>query len=246
MESENLIQNLFEKMKIEMTNQTKEIILKIDEKLQPLITEIKELKAENNNLREKLAITEKLKRKNNIIIHGFIENETSSSELMETIIGKMKTDLNISLEKRDIDIIYRLGKKDNKQTKPRPILITLVNGWKKSEIILNKKKYKDGFISEDYPKDVLMKRKELQKELIQERSKGNFAVIKYDKLIVTENKGTSNIEKRKREQSMSPSNSQQPRKQFVPPNTNRLNAFDLMRGRSNSLSSFLPSSESST
>ncbi|XP_064074214.1 uncharacterized protein LOC135193882 [Vanessa tameamea] len=147
MENSQLIQ-LFEKIKIEMANQTKEIVSKIDDKLLPLINEIKELKAENNNLREKMANIEKYKRKNNIIIHGLNENEKSSSGLMTSTIEKIKNDLNISLESRDIDFIYRIGKK---QEKARPILISFINGWRKNELMLNKKKFKDGYISEDYP-----------------------------------------------------------------------------------------------
>lgn len=40
-------------------------------------------------------------------------------------------------------------------------------------------------MKEDYPKYVLEKRKELQEQLRLEREKGNIAIIKYDKLIVT-------------------------------------------------------------
>ncbi|KAI8422680.1 hypothetical protein MSG28_006451 [Choristoneura fumiferana] len=190
MDNAQLFQDFMGKMKIEMSNQTKEIISKMDDKLLPLITEIKELKAENTKLREKIVDVEKFKRKNNIIIHGLKEeNERSSSELLATIIGKIKNDLNVSLENRDIDIIHRIGKKENNQVKVRPILISFVNGWKKNEIMVNKKKFNDGYISEDYPKEVLLKRRDLQKELVHERNKGNFAVIKYDKLIVKEGQG---------------------------------------------------------
>ncbi|CAH2085476.1 unnamed protein product [Euphydryas editha] len=162
-------------MKIEMENQTKEIISKMDDKLIHLITEIKNLKTENNDLREKIANFEKFKRKNNIIIHGFKETEKSSPELIETTIGKIKSDLNVSLDIRDIDLIHRVGRRTKEQTKGRPILVYFVNGWKKNEIMHNKKKLKDGHITEDYPKEVLLKRRELQKELVLERSKGNFA-----------------------------------------------------------------------
>ncbi|GBP71511.1 hypothetical protein EVAR_57076_1 [Eumeta japonica] len=129
----------------------------------------------------------------------------------------------------------------------RPILITLMNGWKKNEIITNKTKFKDGYISEDFPKEVLLKRKELQKLVlvVQERNKGNFSIIKDDKHIVKEREETSNIDKCKRQDSYSPNNLQRSKKHYVSSKTNRINAFDMMRGRNNSLSTFTAPSEHS-
>ncbi|CAG4917041.1 unnamed protein product [Colias eurytheme] len=91
-------------------------------------------------------------------------------------------------------------------------------------------------LKESITKKVLEKRKALQADLIEERKKGNIAYLKYDKLIVKEN--TNNQEKRKRETSASPSYKNQPKKQQTLSSikSNRSNAFDTMRSRSNSLS----------
>ncbi|VVC98067.1 unnamed protein product [Leptidea sinapis] len=80
----------------------------------------------------------------------------------------------------------------------RPILFTLTTTWKKTQI-LKSKKYLANIInkSEDYPKEILAKRKELQVKLQEERKKGRNAYIKYDKLVVQENK-TTKIQTRKR------------------------------------------------
>jgi len=69
--------------------------------------------------------------------------------------------------------------------------------------------------------------------------KGNFAYLKYDKLIVKENNITK--DKRKREISSSPRDNTHAKKQqlWTLSQGNRHNAFDLMRVRSNSLSSYL-------
>lgn len=155
---------------------------------------------------------------------------------MESTKEKIKNDLKISLDDRDINTIHRVGKKDSKHEKDRPILISFVNGWKKIEIMKNRNKLKDVYASEDYPKKILDKRKELQTKLIEERKKGNYAVIKYDKLFVRE--GMSEKENRKRDSSrLSPEStaSHQPRKQHVMSKTNRINVFDAMRERSSSL-----------
>ncbi|KAA5655358.1 hypothetical protein F3G64_35045, partial [Pseudomonas aeruginosa] len=40
------------------------------------------------------------------------------------------------------------------------------------------------YMKEDYPKQVLEKRKQLQEQLKIEREKGNMAFLKYDKLVI--------------------------------------------------------------
>ncbi|XP_061725389.1 uncharacterized protein LOC133531275 [Cydia pomonella] len=99
---------------------------------------------------------------------------------------------------------------------------------------MNKKKLKNAYAAEDYPKEVLDRRRELYSKLEEEREKGKYAFIKYDKLVIKE--GKPGNEKRKREASSSPNVTEQPRKQQSTTKTHRLNAFDVMRNRCNSLS----------
>lgn len=234
----NDLSEFFDKIKMEMAKQTREIISQMDDKLVPFTREIAELKSENQQLKIKITTMEKSKRFNNLIIFGMKENERSPSELLETTKEKIKNDLKISLENRDINTIYRIGKKDNNNGKDRPILVSFVSGWMKIEIMKNKNKLKDAYVTEDFPKEILEKRKQLQTKLVEERKKGNYAVIKYDKLLVRE--GSYDKENRKRNLSLgSPETlaQEQPRKQYAPSNTNRINAFDVMRSRTNSLSS---------
>lgn len=219
-----------------MSNQTKEILAQIDEKLTPFAREIQELRSENDTLREKISYLEKHKRINNLILYGMKEKENSFDNLIDMVKKKFNDDLNISVENSDINSIYRIGKNDKNNGKPRPILITFVNNWKKNDIMKNKKKLKDEiYASEDYPIEVLNKRKELLPKLEEERKKGNYAFINYDKLVVKE--GRPGNEKRKRDPSTSPNTNEQPRKQQTTANINvgRRNAFDLMRNRTNSL-----------
>lgn len=238
---ETLVNDLFNKMKLELEKHTKQIIEQFDEKLEPLSIEIKELKLENQELKEQIRHMEKDKRANNIILFGLKENEKSSTELIETAKQKIITDLNISLENRDINKIYRLGRKSSKD---RPVLVSFTNYWKKREITRNKNKLKEVYIAEDYPKEILEKRKELKEKLIEERNKGNFAIINYDKLIVKE--GMARKDNRKRFiSSLSPSEVEQPCKQYAAAKSKRINAFDIMRTRSNSFPSTSSSKESS-
>ncbi|CAH2086883.1 unnamed protein product [Euphydryas editha] len=167
---------------------------------------------------------------NNIILYGIKESEKSPANLMEIVIKKIKEELNITVEGRDINSLYRIGKNATKNEKGSPILLSLVNNWMKIDIMKNKKKFKDAYASEDYPKEVLDKRKELQLKLEEEREKRKYAFINYDKLIIKENRPET--EKRKREQTICPNAIEQPRKQELTIKSNRRNAFEVLKNRS--------------
>lgn len=242
---EGQFQILFEKMKIEMQTQnaelkdslTNSIMEKIDDKLFPIMEENKNLKNKVEKLEKEIENLKRTEKTNNIIVFGLEENEKSSYELIQKLKVTFNLDLNIKMEEHDINKIYRLGNRKRESNKPRPVLCSFTNNWKKAEIIKSKKNLKTIYISEDYSKEVLERRKELQAKLAEERQKGNIAYLKYDKLIVKENNNSQ--EKRKRGLSASPSSeNNQPRKQQTvnTMKTNRTNAFDLMRYRSSSLS----------
>lgn len=241
---EGQFQILFDKMKTEMQNQTaelketitKSIMDKIEEKLIPIAEENKNLKIKVEKLEKEIEYLKRGERNNNIIVFGLEENEKTTTELLGKFKENLKYDLNINIEDYEINKIHRIGEKNRDSDKPRPVLCSLLNNWKKNEIMKNKKNFKKIYVTEDFSKEVLEKRKALQAELVEERKKGNTAYLKYDKLIVKEN---TNQEKRKRETSASPSaENNHPRKQQTLSviNHNRTNAFDVMRSRSNSLS----------
>lgn len=233
-------QLLFDKMKIEMQNQTIEltynILEKMEEKLKPVLEENQRLKLKVEQLENKVGLLERDKRNNNIIIHGLAEQEQSTLDLINCIKEHMLEELGITIESYEVNKIYRIGIR-NKNEKPRPLLVSLVSGWKKAEIMRNKKKLKELYITEDFSKETLEIRKSLLPKLMEERQKGNFAYIKYDKLIVKKNSRVI-MDKRKREKSTSPQTESQPKKQQATSSSknNRINAFDMMRGRSHSLS----------
>lgn len=232
-------QMLFDKMKIEMEKQTIIIFEKMNEKLEPLIEDNKIMKIKIEKLEQKIEYLEREKKKNNILFFGLEEKEKSSLELFQTVQEIIKEDLKIILEPNDISNIHRIG--IEKENKIRPVLIVFANVWKRSQILKTKRNLKEVYVTVDFPKEVLEKRRELRPKLIEERAKGNFAYIKYDQLIVKE--GNQNKEKRKRDQSTSPENQTQAKK--VVKNTsvikeNRKNAFDMMSPRSNSFSNIKP------
>lgn len=228
---EGQFQILFEQMKIEMEKQTKSIYEKIHENLEPILKDNKIMKDKIEILEKKIEYLEKEKKKNNILFFGLEEKEHSSSELFQEVQKILKTDLKIILDARDVSKIYRIG--PNKQNKIRPVLITFANTWRRTEVLKLKKSLKNVYVTEDYPKEVLEKRRELKPKLIEERAKGNIAYLKYDQLVVRE--GNFNKEKRKRDQSISPENQNQAKKltsQTSVIKETRRNAFDLMRSNS--------------
>ncbi|XP_053592966.1 uncharacterized protein LOC103579024 [Microplitis demolitor] len=206
----------------------------MDEKLKPVLEENRNLKTKLEKLENKVQLLEKDKKSNNIVIYGLKEGKKSVTELLETTRQKLHEELNIKVENSEINKIYRIGNLGNKE-KPRPTLVSFINGWKKSEVLKTKKKSKELYISEDYTKETLEKRKALLPQLKEERDKGNIAYLKDDKLFIKENVGVK--DRRKREPSASPYDNLQPKKQQLTSSTEKINAFDLMRGRSNSFTS---------
>ncbi|XP_037295310.1 uncharacterized protein LOC119189515 [Manduca sexta] len=225
-----------QKQTVELTESlTKNLMDRMDEKLNPIIEENEQLKQKVCDLEKEVKYLKREKKGNNIIIFGLEEGENSISELFKSVKIILKEDLNINMEQFEINNLYRLGK-NKVQNKPRLVLCSFINTWKKDEIMKNRKNLKKIYISEDYSKEVLEKRKALLPLLKEEREKGNIAFLNYDKLVVKE----PNAEKRKREPTTSPSPSKtQPKKQLTlnSAKNNRMHAFDATRPRSNSLTS---------
>jgi hypothetical protein len=190
-------------------NLTENFAQMIDEKLNLLAIENQNLKKEIDGLTVKVNILERETRKSNLIIHGLPEQEKNNNELMESII----TTLNIlsnnaeldPWDKWEISKCHRIGKKSNE--KKRPVLISPTLAWRRTQILKNNRKFPDGVhATEDMPREVLNKRRELRPELLERLKEGKVAFIKYDRLIVKEKEDTN--EKRKRSPSDSPSTSQ--------------------------------------
>ncbi|KAK9873996.1 hypothetical protein WA026_002344 [Henosepilachna vigintioctopunctata] len=152
-------------------------------------------------------------RSNNIVVFGIEEKEKSTIELLRELKENIKQDFNIDIINNEVNKIHRIGKKDPESNKLRPVICSFVNNWKKNEIIKSKKNLKNIYIMEDYSKEALKKRKELQTKLVEERNKGSIAYLKYDELIIKEN--NTSQEKRKRDMSTPFSPNTQPKKNLL-------------------------------
>ncbi|VVC95721.1 unnamed protein product [Leptidea sinapis] len=194
----------FEKQTIRITeNVTTQVSATIDEKLKPILEENQKLKKEVNLLKTKIQNLDRDSRKNNIILHGVTETEKSPVELLDLVLkvfneASEKGGID-NWDKWEISSVRRLGKPTEK--KIRPIHITVTLQWRKIEMFKNKKNLpQNSYISEDFSKPVLNKRKELKMQQQEEIKNGKHAFIRYDKLIIKEKP----IEKRKRSPSTSP------------------------------------------
>lgn len=234
----DMMKQELEKQAVLINNNTEKIMLTIDDKIKPLIEENKILKCEIQELNKKISTLEDATRKNNIILHGLKETETNYTQLFK-ITSQIFKKLEVKMENYDINKIHRIGKKNT--DKIRPILISFTTYTKKMQVLKNKNKMPENtYITEDFSKDTMPKRKEPQKELNQEREKGNQVFIRNNKIIVKPKEN----EKRKREESSSPSPStstSQPQQtgedknRFAPAKLHRTDPFAYMRNRSNSL-----------
>ncbi|KAI5644343.1 hypothetical protein NE865_03712 [Phthorimaea operculella] len=160
-----------------------------------------ELKAKVDVLEQKLTNLEKEKRRCNLVFFGIVESEKSEGELVDCI-KDIIIDTGVHLDSQEISKAQRIGRWS--KNKNRPVVVSLTSSWKKSQIWQNRSSLPPGmYIREDYTKEVLQKRKELQPQLEEERKKGNRAFIVYDRLVVKAPRDRSR-EKRKREESGSP------------------------------------------
>ncbi|CAG4938560.1 unnamed protein product [Colias eurytheme] len=179
---------------------TKNVMEVIDQKMKTIIEENNNLKTKISELEQKLKLAEKDKRKSNLVFFGIEEKGKSEKELVEEI-GKIIEDMGVQICISEICNVYRIGHQI--KNKNRPVVVTIASLWKKHLILINKPKLPPSInIKEDFPKEILEKRKQLQPLVEEEKKKGNIAYIKYDKLIVKKPK--ENREKRKRESSDSP------------------------------------------
>lgn len=224
---------------------TSNVMEALDEKLRCITEENNILKTKVSELQLEVNYLKNEKRKNNLVFFGVEEKGKTEGELVDCIKEAI-IDSGTFFESNEISNIYRIGKQT--KNKNRPVIVSITTLWKKHIILRNKSKLPQGiYIMEDYSKEVLEKRKQLQAQVEEEKKKGNKVFLKQDKLVVKKNK-ENNPEKRKREESGSPNSSNQKKTITSTPNRQanpkplgkdliRPNILNYVeRGRSNSLS----------
>lgn len=161
----------------------------LEEKFKLLDEKYENLKIKIENQEKRLYFIEKQSRKNNIVLFGLKETETSYSNFESNILNFVKDYFSQELDRRDIKEVKRIGKKGEKS---RPIIITFSTLGIKIDIFRQRNMLKDSgyYITEDYPQNILEKRKKLQEQARIEKEKGKIVTIKYDKLVIRERNET--------------------------------------------------------
>lgn len=170
-----------------VTEQVTQNIHKImDEKFSKLQDQHDNLKEKVINQEKRIYFLERQARQRNLIFFGIDENESSYENLQKNIESFIKNYFGTELEHRDIQEVRRVGIKGDR---PRPIIVTFSTLGLKINILKQKGLLKDTqyYVKEDYPLQVLQKRRELQEQAKIEKEKGNNVRIKYDKLVVVKN-----------------------------------------------------------
>lgn len=164
----------------------------MNEKLDFVMREIKEMKEENKNLRERVVKQEERiqhlereVRKKNLIIKGIVdgegEDENETRDKIVAVVQKIGVDIDV---KGDVDEVRRIGKYRPQQK--RPILVKLTKESTRRTVLKNAKKLKgtDIWIDEDYPREVQEERRRLMPRMKEARENGCKAIVKYNKLII--------------------------------------------------------------
>lgn len=178
---------------------TQSVMEVLDQKLKVVMEENAELKTKVNILEQKLTAVDKERRKHNLVFYGIEEKGKNECELVDSI-KEAVIESGTHIDCHEINNTYRIGQRYS--DKNRPVVVSITSMWKKHLILRNKADLPPGIsVKQDYPKNVLEIRKQLQTQVEEEKKKGNIAYINYDKLIV---KKPADKTKRKREDSNSP------------------------------------------
>lgn len=202
---ELLLQKLDEKLEKQAEtithSVTRSVMEALDEKMRTITEENDYLKKKVSELEQKLKGADRERRKSNLVFFGVEEKGKSEGELVD-YIKEIIVDMGVHMVSQEISNVFRVGKQT--ENKNRPVVVSITTQWKKHLILKNKPKLPPGLnIKEDYSKETLEKRKELQPQVEEEKKNGNIAYIKFDKLVVIKPKDNTR-EKRKRETSSSP------------------------------------------
>lgn len=162
-----------------------ETLTQQQEQLNKLQKKITQMEAKEQIRDEKDLQREIKSRQHNIILNKVAESEKSQEMLLKNILELLIEATGKDIEPRDIDYIYRLGKKRN-DCAPRPILIRFISQHLRNTIMQKFKFFnsKGVEIFEDFPKEIKEKRKTLFPLAKKIRENGLNALVKIDKLHV--------------------------------------------------------------
>ena len=108
--------------------------------LQKLSKEISDIRLDVTTLQNQVSQIEMQNNNNALIIHGF--DEAPNKDMYDKLSTFIGTKMEIKIGKSNINYFYRLGKKSDNKTKPRPLVVQFACRWLRDDIFFNKKKLK--------------------------------------------------------------------------------------------------------
>ncbi|KAJ2945264.1 hypothetical protein O0L34_g9341 [Tuta absoluta] len=184
------MQDEMKQQKIDIRTMKEDIKTAINENINE---KFKNFEIKNQQIEEKLESQqnkidsfERYMRRKNLLIFGVEEKERNYYQLEERVLDIINNKINIKCDRYAIESVRRLGKKSEKI---RPVVLTLLTMGIKIQILKNKNNLESSpyYIKEDYPMDILNKRRALQIEVQKAREQGKNAIIKYDRLVILGN-----------------------------------------------------------
>lgn len=184
------IKELFEKqnqdficMEKKITNN---IIEHLDQKFLVILEKSAELEEKLNIQQQSIKSIDKYIRRKNVLFFGVEAGEHSYHDLEYKILDIINNKMKLNFDPTSLEYVGRIGKDNGKL---RPVIVTVTTVGKKIELLKRKKSLKETsyYIMEDFPKEVLEKRRELRKLLEEERKSGKNAILKYDKIVILNN-----------------------------------------------------------
>ncbi|XP_045450569.1 uncharacterized protein LOC123659397 [Melitaea cinxia] len=229
----------------EMELNIKEFInSKIDEKFLIFETKNKELETKIEQQQKTIDILDKQLRRKNVIFFGIEEKEKGYESLLSIVLDIINNQMKIPCQKWEIEHANRIGKNTGKI---RPVVVTITTTSRKIEILKKKKSLKDAniYLKEDFPPNVLQKRKELQEDLKRERESGKRVILRYDKIVTlktreSETRTPTERNKNKRLMSISP---EETFKETGTESSNERTKQITKRNKSQTITSFLRPSQ---
>ncbi|CAH2094026.1 unnamed protein product [Euphydryas editha] len=175
---------------------TRNVMEAIDDKMNTIIEENIYLKNKIKELETKIKSLETVKRKNNLVFFGVEEKGKTETELIDFIKETVES-TGVQMYSQEISNIYRIGRRTENSN--QPVVVSFTTIWKKHLILKNKSNLPPNiYVKEDYSKEIIEKRKQLQPQVEEERKKGNIAYLKQDQLIVIKSKDNNREKKKER------------------------------------------------
>ncbi|KAI4807552.1 hypothetical protein KUCAC02_027355 [Chaenocephalus aceratus] len=167
-------------------DELKETCKELKKKSQEARTDISTVRESVITMSGKSDYLEGQSKRKNLIIDGIPESAGESWEESEYKVRELlRTELQMDEERIEVERAHRMGN-GRGADKPRQIVVKFLHFKDKTAVMgrRNRLKGTNIFLNEDYPEAVRQKRKELIPAMKAERSKGNIAYIRYDRLIV--------------------------------------------------------------